>query len=58
MKLPLIANLQGLHLWYEENMDLPESSRVCWFGIYKLPEVLDEYKELRRKGFNPAYDLW
>lgn len=53
----LIADEQGLNIWYEENMDLPERERVCWFVIYKFPEVLDEYKELRIKGFNPAYDL-
>ena len=53
----LIAKEQGLQIWYEENMDLPESSRVCWFVIYKFSEVLEEYKAIRKKGYNPAYDF-
>ncbi|MBW1720466.1 MAG: hypothetical protein JRH13_05310 [Deltaproteobacteria bacterium] len=48
-----IAREQGIHLWYEENPDLPPANRLHWFVMYKFPEVLEEYKKLRNKGFNP-----
>ncbi|HQE06319.1 MAG TPA: hypothetical protein PLJ57_08630 [Tepidanaerobacteraceae bacterium] len=51
-----IIDEQGLYLWYEENLDIPEDVRVNWFVIYKFPEVLEEYKALRKK-YNPAYDF-
>ncbi len=52
-----IIKEQGLSMWYEENLDLPEEVRVNWFVIYKFPEVLDEYKAIRNQGYNPAYDF-
>jgi hypothetical protein len=52
-----IAEEQGIRLWYEESMDIPEASRLHWFVMYKFPEVLQEYRELRNKGFNPAWNL-
>jgi hypothetical protein len=52
-----IAGEQGIHLWYEENLDIPEASRLNWFVIYKFPEVLQEYWEIRNKGFNPVWNL-
>lgn len=44
----------GLKLWYEENLDISLNQRVNWFVIYKFPEVLEEYKDIRNKGYNPA----
>jgi hypothetical protein len=41
-------------VWYEENLDLPEAKRLNWFVVYKFPEVLEEYQNLRKHGFNPA----
>lgn len=52
-----ITEEQGLNIWYEENLDIPEKVRVNWFVIYKFPEVLEEYKEIRKQGFNPAYEF-
>jgi len=52
-----IANEQGIYLWFEENPDIPEEHRVHWWVMYKFPEVLEEYKELRKKGFNPAWQF-
>jgi hypothetical protein len=52
-----IAREQGIYLWYEENADIPAEKRVNWFVMYKYPEVLDEYKRLRKRGYNPAQDL-
>jgi hypothetical protein len=52
-----IAEEQGLHLWLEENEDISEDVRVKWFVIYKFPEVLEEYKAIRAKGFNPAWEF-
>ena len=50
-----IAQDQGIFLWYEENLDIPESRRLNWFVLYKFPEVLDEYRHLRKQGLNPAW---
>jgi len=52
-----IAQEQGIYLWYEKNLDIPENARVNWFVMYKFPEVLDEYKNIRDQGFNPAWHL-
>jgi len=52
-----IAKEQGVYLWFEENADIPEEVRVHWWVIYKFPEVLEEYKALREKGYNPAWDF-
>ena len=50
-----IAEDQGISLWYEENRDIPASRRLNWFVLYKFPEMLDEYRNLRNQGFNPAW---
>jgi hypothetical protein len=52
-----IAHDQGIFLWYEENLDIPEDVRLNWFVLYKFPEVLEEYQGLRNQGFNPAFNL-
>ena len=52
-----IAEDQGIFVWYEENLDIPENKRLNWFVLYKYPEVLKEYKDLRNQGFNPAFNL-
>lgn len=52
-----IAREQNINIWYEENIDIPEETRVNWFVLYKFPEVLDEYLEIRNKGYNPAWDF-
>jgi len=52
-----IAQDQGIYLWYEKNLDIPENTRVNWFVMYKFQEVLDEYKTIREQGFNPAWDF-
>lgn len=49
-----ICQEQGIFVWHEENEDLPEGSRLQWLVLFKFPEVLKEYKKLRKKGFNPA----
>jgi len=56
-EIQIIAADQGIFVWYEENLDLPEAKRLNWFVLYKFPEVLDEYKALREQGFNPALHL-
>lgn len=50
----IIIKELGLKLWYEENLDISLNERVNWFVIYKFPEVLEEYKDLRNKGYNPV----
>jgi hypothetical protein len=50
-----IAREQGIFLWYDENLDIPAGRRLNWFVLYKFSDVLDEYRHLRRQGFNPAW---
>jgi len=52
-----IADEQRVLLWHEENEDIPSSYRLHWIVIYKFPEALEEYRQLRSKGFNPVWDL-
>ena len=52
-----IAREQGVFLWYDKNIDIPEATRLNWFVLYKFPEVLDEYKQIRDQGYNPAWNL-
>jgi len=49
-----IARENGVFLHYEENLDIPAEKRVNWFVMYKYPELLEEYRQLRNRGFNPA----
>lgn len=49
-----ICQEQGIFLWLEKNEDLPAKKRLQWLVLFKFPEVLEQYKELRRQGFNPA----
>ncbi len=52
-----IAEDNGVFIWYEENRDIPRKNRLNWFVIYKFPEVFHEYRALRGRGYNPAWDL-
>jgi hypothetical protein len=60
MLLPEAENItreQGIYLWYDKNLDIPETIRLNWFVLYKFSEVLDEYKRVRNQGYNPAWNL-
>ena len=50
-----IADEQGIFLWYDENLDIPESRRLNWFVMYKFSDMLEEYRKLRGRGYNPAW---
>lgn len=52
-----IAAEQGVHLWLDENKDIPAEGRLLWYLIYKFPEVREQYIRLRRDGANPAWDF-
>lgn len=52
-----IAREQGIYLWYDKNIDIPETIRLNWFVLYKFSEVLDDYKRVRNQGNNPAWNL-
>ncbi len=52
-----IAKELSIFLWLEENEEIKEENRVLWWVMYKFPEILDEYHNLRAKGFNPAYEF-
>jgi hypothetical protein len=36
----IIAEEQGIFLWYEKNLDIPGNQRLNWFVLYKFPDVL------------------
>ena len=50
-----IADEQGVLLWYEKNRDIPENRRLNWFVLYKFSDMLEEYRQLRDQGYNPAW---
>ena len=52
-----IVNDQAISLWYEKNEDIPENKRLNWFVLYKFSDVLDEYRNLRNQGYNPAWHI-
>ena len=52
-----IAEDQGILIWYEDNLDIPENRRLNWFVLYKFSDMLAEYRHLRGQGFNPAWHL-
>ena len=52
-----IAKDNSVFIWYEKNLDIPPKTRLNWFVIYKFPEVLNEYRALREKAYNPAWHL-
>jgi hypothetical protein len=52
-----IANELSISIWLEENQEIREENRVLWWVMYKFPEVLDEYRGIRARGFNPAYEF-
>ena len=49
-----IAEEQGIHLFLEENLDLPVPGMLQWYVMYKFPDALEEYRRLRILGANPA----
>ena len=52
-----IARELNIFMWLEENPEIREENRVMWWVMYKFPEILDEYQQLRARGFNPAYEF-
>lgn len=52
-----IAADLGVYLWLEPNPDLSTETPLQWLVIYKFDEVLQEYRQLRSKGLNPALDF-
>jgi hypothetical protein len=49
-----IANDLSVHLWLETNDDLELQRPLHWLVIYKFPEVLEAYRQVRAEGMNPA----
>jgi hypothetical protein len=52
-----IAAELNICLWLEKNDEIEEHSKVMWWVMYKFPEILREYQEMRAQGFNPAYEF-
>ena len=52
-----IADELNICIWLEKNEEIREENRVIWWVMYKFQEILDEYHDLRAKGFNPAYEF-
>ena len=49
-----IAKDLSVHLWLETNKDLVLERPLYWLVIYKFPEVLEAYRQVRAGGLNPA----
>ena len=49
-----IASDLSVHMWLERNEDLSLEKPLYWLVIYKFPEVLKTYQELRDQSLNPA----
>ena len=52
-----VAALSSLGCFLEENRELSEESRLCWFVFYKFPEDLAAYRALRMAGKSPLREL-
>ena len=52
-----IAGELSIGLWLDANDDIQQQHRVQWWVLYKFPEVLEEYRDLRAQGFNPAFEF-
>jgi hypothetical protein len=52
-----IADELNISIWLEENSEIKEENRVMWWVMYKFQEIVDEYHDIRAKGFNPAYEF-
>ena len=53
-KAETIANDLSVHVWLERNEDLSLEKPLYWLVIYKFPEVLETYQQLRTRSLNPA----
>ena len=52
-----IADELSIELWLENNEEIDEAHRVLWWVMYKFPETLEQYQEIRSRGFNPAFEF-
>jgi hypothetical protein len=52
-----IAAELSISIWLEKNEEIAEGNRVLWWVMYKFPEILEAYQDLRAKGFNTAYEF-
>ena len=52
-----IITEQGCLYHFEENPELPEESRVCWWVIAKFEDVLAGYRALRGRGLNACWEF-
>ena len=52
-----IITEQGCLYHFEENPQLPEKSRVCWWVIAKFEDVLAGYRALRGRGLNVCWEF-
>ena len=53
----MIIEKHGLLHYHEENLDQPESRRFEWILIAGKQRTIDQYLELREKGYSPMDSL-
>ena len=53
----MIIEKHGLLHYHEENLDQPESCRFEWILIAGKQRTIDQYLELREKGYSPMDSL-
>ena len=53
----LIIEKHGLLHYHERNLDQPESRRFEWILIAGKQRTIDEYLDLRAKGYSPVDSL-
>ena len=53
----LIIEKHGLLHYHERNLDQPESSRFEWILIAGKQRTIDQYLDLRAKGYSPMDSL-
>lgn len=52
-----IVKAHSLSSYFEENKEMEESKRLCWWVIYKFEDALEEYMALRERGCNAMNDF-
>ena len=52
-----IIEKHGLVRYHERNLDRPEGTRVEWILIAARQNTIDQYQQLRSRGFSPMESL-
>ena len=56
-EVEVIARDLSVHVWLERNEDLSLEKPLYWLVIYKFPEAMAAYRQLRARSLNPALHI-